>query len=217
MLKTKLILDQAARNRQIGWKLAFGSPAGLSNLKIDAPLVGYLLAERSLANNAHVNIKDWIHPVGETEIVMYFDRDVVPGSSREVVLQSISAIGPAIELADVEFTPNDPTKILDTDIFQKYFILGERDESRRGGVIDGLVAHIKMPDSSEKIVTELEELIGKVPEIVTHCADVVGEFSGGIKKGEFILIGSILPPIPLIPGGTFEYILGDYSALSVNF
>ena len=217
VLKTNLILDQAARNKQVGWKLAFGSPTGLINLKIDAPMVGYLLAERLLANDAHVNIKDWIKPVGEAEIAVYFDRDVPPGSLQDFVLQSISAIGPAIELADIEFTPDNPAKILSTDIYHKYYILGEHDDSRCGGVIDGLVANIKMPDGSLSVVTELEELIGKLPEIITHCADVVGEFSGGIKRGEFVLIGSIVPPITLTPGGSFEYVLGNFSALKVNF
>jgi 2-keto-4-pentenoate hydratase len=216
-LKTKLIFDQAARNKQVGWKLGFGSPTGLANLKLGAPLAGYLLAERALTNNAHVDIKDWVKPVGEAEIVVYFDRDVRPGSSQDLVLQAICAIGPAIELADLEFIPDDPTKILGTDIFQKHYILGDRDDSRRGGVIDGLIARITMPDGSEKVVTELEELIGKLPEIVTHCADVVGDFSGGIKKGEFILIGSIVPPIALTAGGLFRYSLGDYLALEVNF
>lgn len=216
-LKSKLIFDLGARNKQIGWKLGFGSPAGLKNLEIDAPLVGYLLAERVLQNNATVDISNWTKPVGETEIALYFGRDVPPGSNQRFVMDSVGAIGPAIELADLEFAPTDPTAILTTDIFQKHYILGVRDESRRSGDISGLVAQILMPDGREIAVTELEELIGELPTIVTHCADVVGELSGGIKSGEFLIVGSIVPPIALHSGDRFEYVLGNFPALAAYF
>lgn len=213
-LKTKLILDQGARFKQVGWKLAFGSPSGLLNLAIDAPLTGYLLEERALPNGAKVDISDWVKPVGETEIVIYFGRDVPQGANQEFVMNSIVALGPAIELADVEFATTDPGRILATDIFQKYYILGVRDEDRRGGDITNLAAHIRFPNGEERVVTDLEELIGDLPTIITHCADVVSEFSGGIKNGEFLLVGSIIPPISLAKGDYFEYRLGDYPPLS---
>ncbi len=216
-LKSKLIFDLGARNKQVGWKLGFGSPSALLNLDIEAPLIGYLLAERAIANGASVDITGWIKPVGETEIAIYFERDIPAGANAEFVMESIGAIGPAIELADLEFVPTDPTKILATDIFQKHYILGAHDEARRGGDLTDLIARIVMPDGREIAVTELEELIGKLPTIVTHCADVVGELSGGLKRGEFLIVGSIVPPISVATRESFKYSLGDFPTLSVNF
>jgi len=216
-LKSKLIVDLGARHKQVGWKLGFGSPTGLRNLEIDAPLAGYLLAEHALPNGARVDISSWVKPVGETEIALYFGRDVPPGSSTGFVMDSVTAVGPAIELADLEFAPTDPTKILATDIFQKNYILGARDESSRAGDISGLVAQITMPNGHEVVVTELEELTGKIPSIATHCAEVVGELSGGIKNGEFLIIGSIVPPIALTTGDHFKYALGKFPPLTVSF
>ena len=216
-LKSKLIFDLGARNKQVGWKLGFGSPTGLHNLEIGAPLVGYLLAENALPNGATVDISSWVKPAGETEIALYFGRDIPPGASQTFVMDSVVAIGPAIELADLEFAPTDPTKILATDIFQRHYILGVRDKSRQAGDISGLVAQIVMPDGSEVVVTELEELIGALPTIVTHCADVIGELSGGIKSGEFLIVGSIVPPIALKLGDHFAFTLGNFPSLSVYF
>jgi len=216
-LKSKLIFDLGARNKQVGWKLGFGSPMGLHNLEIDAPLTGYLLAERALTNGATVDISNWVKPVGETEIALYFGRDIPRGASQSFVMDSVFAIGPAIELADLEFAPTDPAKILASDIFQRHYILGAQDESRSAGDISGLVAQVVMPDGSEVVVTELEELIGKIPDLVTHCADVVGELSGGIKSGEFLIVGSIVPPIALNSGDHLQYRLGNFPPLSVHF
>jgi len=216
-LKSKLILDQGARKHLVGWKLGFGSPTGLANLDIKAPLVGYLLAQNALENGATIETLGWVKPVGETEIAVYFARDIPPGSSMEFVMESISSIGPAIEIADLEFAPTDPTRILASDIFQRNYILGEADCSRAGGNIDGLEAHILMPDGSEVHVVELEALIGPLPQIITHCAEVVGDFSGGIKAGEFIIVGSIVPPIALIAGSHLKYRLGNYQVLELYF
>ena len=74
-----------------------------------------------------------------------------------------------------------------------------------------------MPDGSEVVVTELEELIGALPTIVTHCADAIGELSGGIKSGEFLIVGSIVPPIALKSGDHFAFTLGNFPSLSVYF
>ena len=216
-LKTKMMLDQGARFKQIGWKLGFGSPSGLFNLALRAPLTGYLLAERALPNEAKVDISEWVKPVGETEIVLYFGRDVPSGANQEFIMKSITALGPAIELADLEVAPTDPTRILATDIFQKNYILGVRDELRPGADITNLTARIVLPDGAKKVVTELEEYIGALPAIVTHCADVVADLFGGIKKDEFLLVGSIIPPISLAEGDSFEYQLGDYPPLRVYF
>ena len=201
----------------MGWKLGFGSPTGLMNLNIGAPLTGYLLADRQVPDGATIAIDDWIKPVGETEIVLYFGRDIPAGSTPEYVMESIYALGPAIELADLEFAPVDPTKILATDIFQKNYILGARDESRRGGDIRGLVAQVLLPDGSKKVVEELEELIGQLTTIVPHCAEVAAEISGGIKRDHFLLVGSLVPPISVATGDSFSFSLGGFPPLSVNF
>ena len=175
------------------------------------------MAERALPNEAKVDISEWVKPVGETEIVLYFGRDVPSGANQEFIMKSITALGPAIELADLEFAPTDPTRILATDIFQKNYILGVRDELRPGADITNLTARIVLPDGAKKVVTELEEFIGALPAIVTHCADVVADLFGGIKKDEFLLVGSIIPPISLAEGDSFEYQLGDYPPLRVYF
>jgi 2-keto-4-pentenoate hydratase len=201
-LELKLRTDLKNGAHQVGWKLAFGSPTGLTNLKIEKPLVGYLLDSKQISNGETINISTWSKPIGEAEIAIYFGNDVPHSASLDEVMDCISALGPAIEVAD---------------LFQRHYILGERDESRAGGNIEGLRAIVAMPDGTHTTVEDVQALTGKIPIILQHFSEVVESFSGGVKAGQFLIIGSIVPPIAISAGESFSYSLGHYPILSVHF
>jgi 2-keto-4-pentenoate hydratase len=216
-LELKLRTDLKNGAHQVGWKLAFGSPTGLTNLKIEKPLVGYLLDSKQISNGETINISTWSKPIGEAEIAIYFGNDVPHSASLDEVMDCISALGPAIEVADLDFIPIDPEPVLAGDIFQRHYILGERDESRAGGNIEGLRAIVAMPDGTHTTVEDVQALTGKIPIILQHFSEVVESFSGGVKAGQFLIIGSIVPPIAISAGESFSYSLGHYPILSVHF
>lgn len=214
-LKLKNDLDQGAHH--IGWKLAFGSPTGLTNLQIEKPLVGYLLDRNEISTGSTIRISTWSKPVGEAEIAIYFGKDIPHSASVDEVLGCICALGPAIEIADLDLLPTDPTSILAGDIFQRHYILGQRDASRLNGNIAGLAAQVLMPNGLTVTVENLQELTGEIPLILQHFAQVAEAFNGGVKAGEFVLIGSIVPPIAVSAGESFNYSLGNYPTLHVGF
>jgi len=216
-LKLKLQADLKSGAHQVGWKLAFGSPSGLKNLQIERPLVSYLLDRNQISSEETVKISSWSKPVGETEIAIYFAKDVPPAPTVDEVMDCICALGPAIEIADIDVVSTDPEPILAGNIFQRHYILGKQDALRAGGNIDGLSAAVTMPDGSISAVEDLQAMTGSIPMILHHFAGVVEEFSGGVKAGEFVIIGSILPPILVQPGDSLNFSLGDYPMLKVNF
>ena len=216
-LKLKLQADINSGAHQDGWKLGFGSPSALANLQIDKPLVGYLLDRNQIANGESIKISTWSKPVGEAEIAMYFGKDVPKSASIQEVMDCISALGPAIEIADLDLVTTDPEPILAGDIFQRHYILGEKDDLRAGGNIAGLAASISMPDGSVTRVENLPALTGQTSIILHHFAAFAREFGEGVKAGEFVIIGSIVPPILVSAGQGFSYSLGDYHKLEVNF
>jgi 2-keto-4-pentenoate hydratase len=216
-LKRKLQADAKSGAHLVGWKLGFGSPSALANLQIDRPLVGYLLDRNQIANDESVKISTWSKPIGEAEIAIYFGKDIPQSASIDQIMACISALGPAIEIADLNLVPTDPETILGEDIFQRHYILGEKDELRAGGNIEGLIANISMPDSSITRVTNLQALTGEIPTILHHFATFAEEFDEGVKAGQFVIIGSIVPPILVSAGESFSYSLGGYNMLKVNF
>ena len=118
-------LDGGAK--QIGWKVGLGAPAMQAKCGLTAPIVGFLLDRAELASGATVSLAGWQKPAAEAEIAAYIGRDLPAGAGRDEVRRAIAALGPAIELADVDGPMDDVQAVLAGDIFQRHVILGPRD------------------------------------------------------------------------------------------
>ena len=192
-------------DQQVGWKLGFGSETGKKNLGIENPLVGFLLASAKLDNNLTIDISTWTVPLAETEIAIYFDKDI-----EEVIdyKDVVTSFGPAIELADLSFEPKDPEKILDCNIYQKNFILGERKQLVDFRQINATV--------NGEVVTDLSKLTGTLDELLPSFIETTLKTYGKILKDQFVILGSVVPPIRLVTGQTVVYELQGFSPLSVS-
>jgi 2-keto-4-pentenoate hydratase len=207
MRNQKILFQKSIDNgdKQEGWKLGFGSETGKKNLGIANPLVGFLLASAKLSNKATIETSTWTVPLAETEIAIYFDKDI-----EEIVdyKEVVTSFGPAIELADLSFEPKDPEKILDCNIYQKNFILGERKQ-----LIDlnELTAQV-----DDEVVSDLSKLTGTVDELLPSFIETALKTYGKILKDQFVILGSVVPPIRLGIGQTVSYELQGFSTLSVS-
>ena len=114
-MRTQLAQRRAridAGETPLGWKVGFGAPATMALLGIDAPLVGYLMTSALIANGATVSLDGWRKPAAEAEIAVHMGRDLGENADRATIKAAITGIGPAIELADVMFAPDNVEKIL---------------------------------------------------------------------------------------------------------
>lgn len=209
-------LDVGAR--QIGWKVGFGAPAAMEKLKLTAPLVGFLLDKAILPDGATVSLKGWQKPVAETEIAAYIGHDIPGNADRETVRSAIAALGPAIELADIDTPMDDVQAVLSGDIFQRHVILGPRDTTRAGALLDGLAAHIERSGKDVPAPADLEGPTGEIVGIVRHVADVAAALGDGVRAGQFIICGALTGPMFIEPGETgFDYTLDPVGSVSVKF
>ena len=62
--------------KPLGWKLAFGGPTAMQRLRIDEPLVGFLMAEAVLPSGSSVSLSGWKKPAAEPEIALYLGKDL---------------------------------------------------------------------------------------------------------------------------------------------
>jgi 2-keto-4-pentenoate hydratase len=208
----------AAGARPIGWKVGFGAPAALEKLAIAAPLIGFMLDRNVLAPGATVSLAGWVKPAAEPEIAVEMAVDLAGGGTRSAAATAIGAIGPAIELADVTFPPEDVATILAGNIFHRHVLLGPRDRGRKGGRIDGLHARILRNGAAHADTTELETNTGRLVDIVRHVADLLAVFGEQLKAGEVIIAGSVIAPIFLGPDDrTLDYALDPIGSVAVRF
>jgi 2-keto-4-pentenoate hydratase len=209
-------LDDGAR--QIGWKVGFGAPASMQKLGLTAPLVGFLLDRAVLSPGATVSLSGWTKPAAETEIAAYLGRDLPAQASRDEARAAISAIGPAIELADIDGAMDDVPAVLAGDIFQRHVILGPRDIMRGGARLDGLKARVNRSGTDVPVPAALETNIGDIIDIVRHVADVAAAVDDGLRAGQFIICGSLTAPMLLETSDRgVDFALEPIGAISVKF
>ncbi|MCX7312499.1 MAG: fumarylacetoacetate hydrolase family protein [Hyphomicrobiales bacterium] len=204
--------------RQIGWKVGLGAPAMQIKCGLTAPIVGFVLDRAMLSSGAAVSLAGWSKPVAEAEIAAYIGRDIPADAGPDQVRAAIAALGPAIELADADGPMDDIEAVLAGDIFQRHVILGPRDDTRAGARLEGLSARVSQSGQNVPVPADLETNIGELIGIVRHVADVAGTVGGGLRAGEFIICGSLTPPMFLEPGERgVDYSLTPIGGVSIGF
>jgi 2-keto-4-pentenoate hydratase len=207
-----------AGGKPLGWKVGFGAPAAMAKLNISAPLTGFLMQENRLESGAACDLAGWVKPVAEPEIAIYLAQAVRPGSDEQAVRAAIGAIGPAIELADLAFAPEDVEKILAHNIYQRRVILGPADESRAGGRLEGLEGRVLLNGAPLAATTDLEANTGAIVDIVRQVADTLAACEEELHAGQIVIAGSVVPPVFVLPEHQeMSFALAPLGGVSVRF
>jgi 2-keto-4-pentenoate hydratase len=203
--------------KPLGWKLAFGGPAAMEALGINAPLVGFLMRKALLPAQATVSLADWKKPAAEPELAVHVGKDLPANSSRAMVMAAIAGLGPAIELADVDRPSDDVEVTLASNIYQRHIILGPNDVTRAGGLLAGLSARVLRNGREVANTSDLEALTGELIDIVRHTADLLAAFGESLQAGQIVIAGSVIPPLWLGPGEEIVFHLSPLDPISVRF
>jgi 2-keto-4-pentenoate hydratase len=207
-----------AGEKPLGWKVGLGAPAAMQRLNIKAPLVGFMMQKSLLPNHVTVPVGSWTKPVAEPEVAVYMGTDLPAGADRATTAAAIAALGPAIELADLDPPPDDVEVTLAGNIFHRHVILGPRDSSRAGAKLDGLIGHVFRRGSLAARQDKIESLIGEMIGIVQHVAGTLAAYGEKLSAGDVIITGSIVPPPLIEPDETeFGYTLEPIGELAVRF
>ena len=199
----------AAGEQPIGWKVGFGAPAAMDKLGTGRPLVGFLTDRGLIPDGARVAIGDWVAPMFEAEIGVQLADDVPLRASRDEVRAAVRGVCAAVELADVFPPPSDPQEILAGNIFHRHVMLGALDTARQDG--RGITARITRGRTEEVGRTDNPaELTGEVVEVVRLTAELLEASGERLRAGETVITGSVIPPLPVLPG---QYVQAELSPL----
>jgi len=204
-------------NRPLGWKVGFGAPAAMEKLRIDAPLIGYLLQSALVPSGIALELGRFENPVVEPEIAIHLGADVPAGAGADEAAGAIRALGPAIEVADLTHPPEDVTEILKLNIYQRHVILGKAEKARLGARLAGLMARIDQDGAILARTDEMEANTGKLIDIVQSVSRSLSACGETLAAGEIIIAGSIVPPIFVDGPTSISYALDPVDAISVAF
>jgi len=206
-----------AGERSMGWKVGFGAPLSMQKLRLERPLIGFLTDKILLPSSSTVSIAGWTKPAMEPEVAVHMGKDLRAGADLETTRDAIASLGPAIEVADVHFVPEDVEEILADNIFNRHVILGNTDPSRADGQLAGLVGYVSHNGQELPPVTELQALTGDMIELVRHVANTISMFGETLRAGDLIITGSILPPLSVAANDSVSYRLEPLDTISVYF
>ena len=207
----------AAGKKPLGWKLAFGGPAALERLRINAPLVGFLIADAVVASGSTISFAGWKKPAAEPELAVYLGKDLAPGADRQTIMSAIAGLGAAIEVADVDHPSDDVEGTLARNIYQRHLILGPCEAAHAGGNLSGLNARVLRNGAEIANTSDLEALTGELVTIVGHVANLLAHFGETLRASQIIIAGSITPPIWVEPGETIGFHLDPLQPIFINF
>lgn len=200
----------------IGWKVGFGAPASLKGLGLKMPLIGFLTESVLRHSDSTLSVAGWSKPAAEPEVAVYLKEDLSVEVDKQIAQKAISSIGPAIEIADVNFPPEDVEEILAGNIYNRYVILGKPDVSRAGCNLDGLVGRVYRDGKEIASVMDLQALTGNFVDIVQHVANLLVSMGQMLRAGEVIITGSIVPPLWIESTQEIRYELAPIDTLKVK-
>jgi 2-keto-4-pentenoate hydratase len=208
----------AAGERPLGWKVGLGAPASMERLKLQGPVVGFLMQRALLLSGSTVSLQGWAKPVAEPEIAVRMMRDLAGGATADTAAAAVKEIFPAIELADLDPAPTQDNidAVLAGDIYQRHVILCGN--TRSGASTAGLTSRVARRGQEAARTTDPEALTGKLPDIVAHVANTLAAYGEKLSAGDVIITGSITPPPMIEPDETeFGHALDPIGEVSVSF
>ena len=204
--------------KRIGWKVGFGAPVAKEKLGIAMPLIGFLLDRAVLANDTTVSLAGWTKPAAEPEIAIELARDVSEPAGEREIARAIGAVGPAIELADVDGPVDDVESILAGDIFQRHVIFGPRQPIDMPGGLSKLTGQVTLAVRDIAVPADLESNTGRLLEILQQVAATLAAFGEKLRAGDVVIAGSTTPPLMLGPGDEFlRWELRPIGVVAVRF
>ncbi|HSJ83762.1 MAG TPA: fumarylacetoacetate hydrolase family protein [Acidimicrobiia bacterium] len=206
----------AAGRRPLGWKAGFGAQASLERFRLDGPLIGFMTDASVIADGSEIDIEGWGRAVAEPEIFVVLGADIDPDAGPDAARAAVAALGPALELANIDPPPEDVEVILAGNIFHEGVVLGNDDPARGGADLSGLEARVTVDGQELHRITRLEDLTGRIVDVLSHLAALLGRHGETMRAGDVVICGSVVPPIDLAPGMTVGFELHPMSPISVS-
>ncbi|MBS71207.1 MAG: hypothetical protein CML91_06965 [Rhodobiaceae bacterium] len=183
--------------KQVGWKLGFGSQAGLKALGINRPLIGALFDSGEIRSNTKIDLEAVIEPRVEAELAAHISSDIPSDATFDQIKNCISSLVAGIEFVDFHSPPKSPAFVLSENIYQRGWIV---DVDKRTGWGDGVnncqITATMGPERWEPF-ENIETLIGTLEDNFGECNLVANQLGRGILRDDVILLGSMFPPHPV--------------------
>jgi len=204
----------------IGKKIGVTSKVVMDMLNVRQPDFGFLTDKMVYGNSAEVPAsKTLIQPKAEGEIAFVLKHDLQgPGVTNADVIAATDFVMPCFEIVDSRIR-DWQIKIQDTvadNASCGAIVLGDKNVSPLD--VDLSTCGIVVTLNGEIVSTGAgAAAMGSPVNAVTWLANTLGAFGIGLKAGELILSGSLVPLQAVSPGDSMQMEIGGIGQASVRF
>lgn len=217
----RLRLEQTASDSDplVGWKLGWtrlAEPNGVLD-----PIVGHYLKSRVHTPGEPVSTRNFTEGTAsaEPEIVFYLNKDLPgPTVTRDEVIDAIDTVGIAMEFVAWRTTEASTREhaIVDNGIAagvvlaERRFNVGDLDFSQLEGSVT--------VNSAETSTGRATSIMGKDPiEGLVWAANELPKYGMYLKAGQFVVSGTVTPPLPVTAGDSATVAFTRMGLLSASF
>lgn len=206
--------------RIIGKKIGVTSKAVMNMLNVHQPDFGYLTDDMVYSSGAEMPISSrLIQPRAEGEIAFILKRDLTgPGVTNADVIRATECVLPCFEIVDSRIH-DWKIKIQDTvadNASCGLFVLGDNAVDPRK--VDLVTCGMVVEKNGAILSTGAgAAALGSPINCVAWLANTLGSFGIGLKAGEVILSGSLVPLEPVVAGDFMRVDIGGIGSASVRF
>lgn len=211
---------EAAGEKIVGKKIGATSRAVQNMLSVDQPDYGFLTDRMQCRAGAPIPIsRELIQPRAEGEIAFVLKRDLQgPGVTNADVLAATAGVVACFEIVDSrvrDWKIKIQDTIADNASCGLFVASTELVEPHQ---VDLVTCGMVLWKNGELVATGAgAAALGSPVNCVTWLANALGRHGVGLKAGEIILSGSLVPLIPIAAGDVMELAVGGIGRLKAEF
>lgn len=186
----------AAEGSPAGYKIGFTSEAVRSDLGVDTPAFGRLLAD-TVRDDRTFDTGALIEPRIEPEVAFLLGEELSPPVSRLDVIGATELLVPAIEVVDSrirDWAVTGPTAIADNSLAARLHIGDGTSAKDVDLVTEGVEVVI---DGERRATGTGAAVLGHPADAVAWLAKTLPEHDETLSAGDIVTTGSITEPIPI--------------------
>jgi 2-keto-4-pentenoate hydratase len=188
-------------------------PAVQQQLGIDAPVIGHLTSATLIEPRSAHSMSGGKRVGVEPEVAIHVQRAVEGAAAADRALDAIAALGPAIEIVDIDASLRDVQSIVAANVFHRGVLLGSPSAGRD---LHGMSAQLLIDGAPAGQVVDVARALD-LGEIVSRVADLLASAGERLEPGDVIISGSVTPIAWVEPGSEATLELGRLGSLGVTF
>ncbi|MFB6255230.1 MAG: 2-keto-4-pentenoate hydratase [Haloplanus sp.] len=200
----------------VGYKVGFTAAAIQSELGVDEPAYGRVLAD-TVRPEGQVDATDLIDPRIEPEIAVTLSAPLDPPTTPIDALAAIEAVVPVIEIVDSRIEGWDVTagSAVADDALGARVIHG-------GGIVgpsalDLALEGVEVRRNGERVATGVgADVLGSPARVVAWLASALADRGERLDAGDLVSTGSLTELIPFEPGDTVEARFASLGSVTVS-